>query len=101
MGSVFRPSWSSPPPALRMFLTHWVSPRGATRYRCPSKVRRLTGTDRHSPEVRPRTRSTREPTTLMPSRVRPALIGLKTFLVDHLGARVGATKAILAPAALD
>src|SRR4051794_29923828 len=68
-----------------MLRTHWVLPRGATRYRCPSKASRLTGVLRHSPLFRPFTSSTREPAMLIPVRVAPATSLLKTFLVNQPG----------------
>jgi hypothetical protein len=76
--SVRRPTRSSPVPATRRLRTHWVWPRGATRNRSPSTVRRLTGVVRHSPVVRPRTRSSRDPHTLTPARVSSATVGLNT-----------------------
>src|SRR3954453_24205358 len=46
---------------------------------------RLTGVERHSPLVRPRTLSSREPATLSPQRVRRRTARLKTCLVNHPG----------------
>ncbi|HXT94427.1 MAG TPA: nitroreductase/quinone reductase family protein, partial [Trebonia sp.] len=48
--SVLRPMCSSPVPTARRLRTHWVLPRGATRYLVPSARRSgLTGVVRHSP----------------------------------------------------
>jgi len=47
--------------AARLLRTHWVFPRGATRYRSPSKFSGFTGVVRHSPDLRPRTARIREP----------------------------------------
>ena len=60
-GSTRRPMRSSPLPAARMLRTHWVLPRGATRYRVPSTRSGLTGVVRHSPDLRPLTARTRDP----------------------------------------
>ena len=59
--STRRPTRNSPPPATRMLRTHCVFPRGEIRYRSPSRVSGFTGVVRHSPDLRPRTASTREP----------------------------------------
>ena len=59
-----------------------VARRGTAR---PSRVSRLTGVVRHSPLVRPRTRSSREPHTLTPARVRRATDGLNTWRVNQPG----------------
>ena len=70
----------------RRFFTHCVMPRGATRYCVPSIVSRFTGVLRHSPLVRPRTRSSRDPQTLMPSFVRPLHRGVEHVVgVNHPG----------------
>ena len=56
-----------------------VSRRAERRDSCaPSTLSRLTGVRRGSPEVRPRTSSTREPSRLTPERVSIATSGLKT-----------------------
>ena len=52
----------------------------------PSKLSRFTGTRRGKPLVRPRTSRTREPQTLIPSRVRAATVGLKMVRVNQSGA---------------
>src|ERR1022692_2500155 len=80
-----RPTRNSPAPATRRFRTHCVSPRGATRQCSPAKVSRLTGVALHSPLLRPRTRSSRDPHTLMPARVSAATARLKTVRVNHPG----------------
>ena len=62
-----RPTRRVPSPAARTFSTHWVSPRGATRYR-----RSLDGEHVHrgradlAGDVVPGTDSTREPQKLIP-----------------------------------
>src|SRR2546430_372956 len=45
----------------------------------------LPGGVLHSPLLRPRTRSSREPQTLTPARVNNATMGLKTCLLTHPG----------------
>jgi Cation transporter/ATPase, N-terminus len=57
----------------------------ATKYRWSSNVSRLTGVARHSPLVRPRTRSSRDPHTLTPARVSTATAGLKILRVNQPG----------------
>src|ERR1700730_18494933 len=52
--SVRPPCLSSASGWARRFRAQWVLPRGATRYRLPSSSSTLTGTRRHSPELRPR-----------------------------------------------
>jgi hypothetical protein len=62
-----------------------VWPRGATRYLARSSASRFTGVRRGSPLLRPRTSKTREPHTLIPTRVKPAISRLKTFRVNQPG----------------
>ena len=50
-------------------------------------VSRFTGVERHSPLVRPLTRSSREPITLTPSKVSRRTARLKTLVVNHPGCR--------------
>jgi hypothetical protein len=45
----------------------------------------LTGACRHSPLLRPCTSSTRDPAMLIPSRVNPETMRLKTFFVNQPG----------------
>src|SRR4029077_9441484 len=68
-----------------MLRTHWVLPRGATRYCRPSTSSRLTGVERHCPDLRPLTSRTREPIRLIPIRVAPATALLKTLRVNQPG----------------
>ena len=73
------------PPEWRTLRTHWVTPRGDTRYWVPSRLSRLTGVWWRSPLMRPRCSSTREPQTLTPRRVSPAIDVLKTWAVNQPG----------------
>ena len=50
-----------------------------------ARTARFTGVARHSPLFRPRTRSSRDPATLMPSRVNAATAPLKTLRVNQPG----------------
>ena len=59
----------------------------ATRYLVPSSVSRFTGVRRGSPVFRPLTSRMREPHTLIPRRVSPAISRLMTLRVNQPGAR--------------
>ena len=81
------PEQKVPPAGYAKVANPLCVPARRNKVAIPAKPSRFTGVRLSSPVLRPGTSSTRDPATLIPSRVSPATTRLKTLRVNQSGLR--------------